>query len=389
MKINNNYKKREELLKSAEREKKRNYIILYTTVLLVWLLLTIYSFVKGFFSGEEFVINIINNIIGILPPILIFDFFNEKLSRDESAVEMSVKITDTLMGNPETLDLFTEEQRKNLIKSAIASIVDDEDTTEMINERLNSYLDSSTDYCIKPSFDYSIELYDEIPLAIATILPNKSDYIYVQEKLSYKVKYLSQKKKNLNSNIVKICFIFDNTNLDGALRENDSNEAFKDCIFRESLDMNPEDLKAFRIAAGTEEGFKKIFKADLQIDSFKGVIDSVAVYEAGIVCAFKVGYDTDSNEHSVRIIFHMPKLVNSLFEIALVDPVKAPKICLSYPEDKLNVDMFSFLSKGEEASTEVAHESGNGIYDIAINSEWIYPISGLIFKIERKNITDI
>ena len=77
-------KNKNELIKAAQREKKRNYIILYTVTLLVWLVLVSISFVKGFFTGEEFIVNIVNNIIGILPPILIFDFFNEKLSRDAS-----------------------------------------------------------------------------------------------------------------------------------------------------------------------------------------------------------------------------------------------------------------------------------------------------------------
>ena len=81
-----------ELLKAVKREKTRNYVILYTTVLLIWIGLTIFSFVNNFFSGKEFVINLVNNLIGIIPPILIFDFFNEKLTRDASAVEMSTKI---------------------------------------------------------------------------------------------------------------------------------------------------------------------------------------------------------------------------------------------------------------------------------------------------------
>lgn len=50
----------------------------------------------------------------------------------------------------------------------------------------------------------------------------------------------------------------------------------------------------------------------------------------------------------------------------------------------MDVDMFSFLSKGKESSLEVAHEHFNGIYDIALTNEWIYPISGMVFKVSRK-----
>ena len=70
-----------ELLKAVKREKTRNYVILYTTVLLIWICLTIFSFVNNFFSGKEFVINLVNNLIGIIPPILIiisFIIFSKK-----------------------------------------------------------------------------------------------------------------------------------------------------------------------------------------------------------------------------------------------------------------------------------------------------------------------
>ncbi len=377
-------KDKNELLKAVKREKTRNYVILYTTVLLIWIGLTIFSFVNNFFSGKEFVVNIVNNLIGILPPILIFDFFNEKLTRDASAVEMSTKITETLMSNPETLDLFTEEQRKDFIISAATSIVKDPDAVEMVTDNLKNYLNSNLCYRIRTSFDYDFELNNDLPAVFDNILADKKNYFYVQEKLHYKVKYLSDSVNNTSSEIIKLGFIFDNINLDSALREKSEGDVFENCIFRESLDIKPEDLESLKDFISSKEAFQSIFKVDLQIDSFKAVLDSVTVYNQGIVCAFRSGHDTAACEHTIRIIFHMPKVWDSLIEVALVDPVKAPKISVSYPEDIMDVDMYSFLSKGKESSLEVAHEHFNGIYDIAITSEWIYPISGMVFKVTRK-----
>ena len=51
-------KDKSELMGSIKREKKRNYVILYTVTLAVWLLLVAYSFLKGFFNGGEFVVNV-------------------------------------------------------------------------------------------------------------------------------------------------------------------------------------------------------------------------------------------------------------------------------------------------------------------------------------------
>lgn len=339
---------------------------------------------NNFFSGEEFVVNIVNNLIGILPPILIFDFFNEKLTRDASAVEMSTKITETLMSNPETLDLFTEEQRKDFIVSAATSIVKDPDAVEMVTDNLKNYLNSNLCYRIRTSFDYNFELNGNLPAVYDNVLADKKNYFYVQEKLHYKVKYLSDSVNNTASKIIKLGFIFDNISLDSALREKSEGDIFENCIFRESLDIMPEDLESLKNFIGSKEAFQSIFKVDLQIDSFKAALDSVTVCSQGIVCAFRSEHDTAATEHTIRIIFHMPKVWDSLIEVALVDPVKAPKISVSYPEDIMDVDMYSFLSKGKESSLEVAHEHFNGIYDIAITSEWIYPISGMVFKINRK-----
>ena len=374
------------LSSTIKREQTRNYIILYSVTIIILMILLAYSFAKGFFSSEDFIVNIVNNIIGILPPILIFDFFNEKLSRDSSAIEMSNKITETLMSNPETMDLFTEEQKKTFIRSAIASIVRDEDATEMINDNLRNYLMENTDYRIRTEFDYDFELDEKLP-AIYNVFRDRSNYFYVQEKLHYRVKYLSEKANNTSSNEVKIGFVFDNQSLDNVLREKKADSDFDNCIFRESLDIREEDINYFRGLASEpaklREQFQRMFKLDLQIDSFKGEVKEVCVKETGIIVKLYVGHDVQAMEHAVRIIFHMPKRWDSVLEVALVDPTKAPKISVSYPEDMMDVDMFSFLSKGEESSLEVAHEHFNGIYDISINNEWIYPISGMVFSVDR------
>lgn len=376
--------KKNDLLKAVKREQRRNYVILYTVTIIIFFILLFFSFSMGYFTSGDFVANVVNNIIGILPPLLIFDFFNEKLSRDSSAIEMSNQITETLMSNPETLSLFTEEQRKGFIRSAIASIVEDDDATEMLDTTLGQYLSSKHNYRIRTEFDYNFELNKELPAAYNNIMKDKSKYFYVQEKFHYRAKYLSEEANNTKSREIKIGFLFDNKSLDNVLRESKDDSEFDNCVFRESLDICSEDLAAIREQAADKEKFQKLFKFDLQVDSAKGVLKEVVVKETGLLCKFEAGHDVSMSEHAVRIIFHMPKRWDSLLEVAIVDPTKAPKISVSYSEDAMNVDMFAFLSKGKEASLEVAHEHLNGIYDIAINNEWIYPISGLIFSVTKQ-----
>ena len=90
------------------------------------------------------------------------------------------------------------------------------------------------------------------------------------------------------------------------------------------------------------------------------------------------------DEYSVRVIFSMPRRWGSVIEVALVDPTFAPKITLSYPSDKMDIDMYSFLSKSDKTSLSEAHELLNGIYDISL-SEWVHPVSGIIFTVDKKN----
>ncbi len=377
-----------ELVSTIKREQRRNYIILYSVTFLILIVLILISVVNGFFTSEEFIVNILHNIIGILPPLLIFDFFNEKLSRDASAMEMSNKITETLMSNPETLDLFTEEQRKRFLQSTIESVVRDADVTEMITNNLENYLMTDIQYKIRTEFIYNFELYQDLP-AVYDVLKDKSQYFYIQEKLHYKVKYLSKNGKGMNSNEVKIGFLFGNMNLDNVLRDRKDDSAFDNCIFRESLSITAEDIEYFfRLQKENPEEmvnqFKALFKLDLQIDGFKGLIKSVEANTVGILVKLHSDFDVNLMEHTVRIIFHMPMRWGSVLEVAIVDPTKAPKISLSYPEDVMDVDMYSFLSKGEESALEVAHEHQNGVYDIVLNTEWMYPISGMVFTVEKK-----
>lgn len=371
-------------LSAIKREKTRNYVILYAVILVIWLVLFIISLVNGFFTKDEFVVNLLYNISGILPPILIFDFFNEKLSSDAKAAEMSNKITETLMSTPETMSLFTYEQRKNFIKSTIASIVDDDDVTEMINGNLQKYLFREKDFRIRTEFDYDFELNSTLPMVYDSVLKNPKNYFHVQQKLHYKVRYLSNESNNVTSNMIKIVFMFDNTGLDSVLRESKTVDLFNNCIFREILDITPEDAENIKNIAKDKEMFIKLFKPNVQIDRFNGVLENVEVYDNGIVCWFNIDHDCNVEEHSIRIIFQMPKKWGSILEVALVDPTKAPSISLSYPEESMEVDMYSFLNKGVETSIEGSHENLNGIYEISIRDEWIYPVSGITFNVNRK-----
>lgn len=103
----------DELLSQAESTIRRNRIILFGVIVIIESILVAISMALKWFSISEFVVNIVNNIIGILPPMLLFDYFYEKIANDASSIETSKKITSAMMGQAETLKMFNIEDRKN------------------------------------------------------------------------------------------------------------------------------------------------------------------------------------------------------------------------------------------------------------------------------------
>ena len=152
------------------------------------LLICVVTFLLKIATLENVLESIIINLSGLLPTILLFNVFYEKISRDSYSIEVSNKITETLMSTPETLELFTEVQRQNFINSTISSIVKDEDVTEMVCDNLKNYLMRDEPYQIRKEYNYDFELNSKLPQMYKKYFEYAENYFYIQEKLRYKVK---------------------------------------------------------------------------------------------------------------------------------------------------------------------------------------------------------
>lgn len=370
---------------------KANTIPATVILILVALLLVfagyMYLTLKNGYTFDELIDNIVGNLIGVLAAFLLFDIMYNKLTQDGYARETSQQIAKTLMGDSEILDAFSEEDKQAFLVSTIRSIVKDGDAVDMMVGNMDKYFHNMKLARIRKSFNYTITLTTELP-AEYDILPGvKEDkYFYVQENLNYDVKYLSGSDVNLSTEEVKIGFSFDKRSLDAGLMESDQDQEFAKCIFNENLDITREAVEYIRELS--EERlkyvFENLFTLVLKVDDKQGNLDQVDVRDGGIVATYKINYETNRKEHSIRVIFHMPKLWDSLFEVTLVDPTKDPKITFDYMPGRMDVTMFSYLNKGNE-SNEGAYEQQNGLFDIAIKGEWIYPKSGIVFSIKKKS----
>lgn len=395
--------------KLYNRDINKSYVILYLGIFVFVIVGEIILNLLGdSFSFMDLIEDVVGNLMGVLVAFLIFDIAHTKMTKDSYAREISEQILDTLRYHPEVLELYENNQKKKFVNTFISSIVNDVDVAEMINSHLNCYLLTEKDYkekagvsekdCrIRTKFSYRFVLETERTKAFndlkAPIVNNKVDpYFYVQEEINYKVKYLSPKGNYTDSEEVKIGFIYDNAQLDRFLRGNKSENNEKlliNCLFRESLDLEEIDKKMFLekndIKNELIELVKKMFRPHLTIDKCKGeIIDVNVISECGIIITFKVNHDIHAMEHTIGIVFHMPKKWNTILEIALVEPTKEPLISLSYNEDVMDVEMYTFLNKGESSAYENVSENENGVYNIALTDEWVFPISGVIFSVRRE-----
>lgn len=377
--------------KSDKREKKGLDTLPATMVMILIALLLVfagytYLAIKQGFTIDDLIDNIVGNLLGVLAAFLLFDILYNKLTQDAYAKETSQEITKTLMGDPTTLDAFSDEDKQVFLESTIKSIVKDQDAVDMLVGNTRKYVQQAQFARIRKSFDYTISLSTELPARYDEFPGAKGDeYFYVQENLNYEAKYLSGRDANLTSKEVKIGFCFDKRSLDAGLLESDDDPEFSKCVFNENLDVTKEAIEYLRNLPKNrlKDVFEELFTAVLKVDGKQGILAGVDVRDGGIVATYLVDYDTTANGHTIRVIFHMPKLWNSVFEVTLVDPTKAPKITFDYIPDRMEVTMYSYLNKETEAN-DGAYEQKNGIYDIAIKDEWIYPKSGIVFSVKRK-----
>lgn len=424
--------------KTTRRSITNSYIaIAGIIIILIGICYFVLDSVNGF-SLVDFGKDIIGNLMGVLAAFLIFDLIHDKMSKDSYADEVSEQILDTLLeqGGIEALDesikrkfiyssitsinhdkeaekgianaldsylsgcteakivldriqMFSERQKNKFVLDNIKSIVEDPDATSLVTNFLSNYLKSNIECKITTSLQNNFVLRDRLTDAFS-ILKNTDNYFLVDETLTYRVKYLSDSANDVNNNILRMGFAFNNTALDKFLRDQQIDQAgnpLSNCFFRESLDIDKEDMEIFLNMQAEElkNSFDNMFRPHLTIDGKEGVLTSVTASSCGLIAEFSVGHDTSAHEHNIDIAFMMPKRWYSVIEAVFVDPTKNPRIAINYESDSMHVEMYSFLDIGDNSSYEKSHIEDIGMYRIILDDSWVYPVSGVVFTIEPNN----
>ena len=348
------------------------------------------------FTGDDLIESIVGNLIGVLASFTLFDILYNKLTQDEYTRETSQQITRTLMGEPEVLDSFSEEDRKHFLYSTLSSILKDEDAVDMLSGNMEKYFDRARGARIRRFFDYTINLDPQLTQEYLDAgFPGAEEGMYylIDEELKFDVKYLEQRDENFAGREVSIGFAYDKKSLDAGLLETGQDADFSRCIFNEDLVIRQE-AKDFIEAIPEDklaDFIDSVFVPILRIDNSEDDEDKrqfeVDRKPNGLVLRFLLDFDHDAMEHTVSIYFKMPRLWNTIFEVTLVDPTKEPHIKLKYKAG-MDVTMYSYLNKETAANAGACIERA-GLYDLAIKNEWIYPKSGVVFHIRKKEIKKI
>lgn len=384
----------------VEKERKKGIKGAWSATVICFLVAAVVIFlgysILAVFRGYElldFVDSVVGNLIGVFGGYCVFDILYNKLTQEEQTRATSQQITRTLMGEPEILDAFEDGDKKNFLKSTLASIVKDVDAEDMLVTNMEKYFDRARGARIRKFFDYTINLDSKLTQEyIDAGFPGAAEekYFLIDEEIKFNVKYLSQCNEIYTRDVVCIGFAYDKKSLDAGLLETGTDADFSQCIFNEDLIVEPDVIEYINKIPPDKikEVINSLFMPILRIDNSEDAEDEsgfeVERKDNGLLLKFRLNYDRKEgiNEHSVSIYFKMPRVWNSIFEVTLVDPTKEPHIKLKY-KSGMDVTMYSYLNKEAQSNSGACIQRA-GLYDIAIKDEWIYPKSGVVFNIKKK-----
>ncbi len=353
----------------SKSRKTQKYVTIMLAALttIIW---AIFLIAKYFITGvnfSELLDNIMGNVLGILPPIIIFNFAYEYFTRDYVSSEMSEQITETLMGDRETIKLFSEKAKKDFIGATLSTLVAEEEF-DMVYGVIEPYLNSR--YGIKKNFRYTITLKEYT--ANRFFPPDK--YIKINEMLTFKKCFVGSNRLPAS---FSIGFFSDDKKLDKELRG-------QSYIFRESFKVDSEDIEKLKCLSPDEQRdfVSKFMELRLLVGKREAAIRDVYIDNYGIDVCFESSHNTEATELDIQISFSMPQLTSHReFLVSITEPTYSPTIQLYFP-DAFNVTMFPFLNDKDETLIQNAMPI-SGLCDINLQEEWVYPIGGVVFLIDK------
>lgn len=368
-----NHEKRKKI---RRRSKKRAVIMLAAATTVVWFVILIIKIILAHANGESVDFGVIldgigDNILGILPPLILIDFAFESVTQDYVSEEISEQINGTLMSNPDTIRLFDDETKRSFLNATISTLATHgPDEENMAISAIAPYIKSR--YNLRRNFDYNITL---MPDPVGELF-DTPEYITVKETLSYSKHYIASKPLG---RIFHIGFFASNSELDKHLRG-------QDFLFREGLTVRREELEQLSAMTDAEklDFVTKNMQLTVTVEKSRCRIEDVAIDASGIIVTLSSDHDLTLDTLFIKTAFCMPQLkTEKTFLVSICEPAYNVSIRFDYPRGTHRVEMYPFFSDSGDALVEDSN-FGVGSYEICIRDKWVYPMSGIVFAIESK-----
>lgn len=364
------------------KEKRKGFIILGSVTVIVWLIVFVIRVVNTLKAGgtmesimDNLFVDILNNILGIIPPILLFDFGLEYLNRDYASKEMSRQISEVLMGDSQIIGLFDDKAKRDFLNATITALVEnDANESKMAQGAIEAYITEK--YDIRPKFKYHIDVRN----CNKSSFFNPDDYILIAEELNYEKVYIATEPIEKRFHIG---FFVENSELDKQLRQHNY-------IMREALSLLDSDFE--RLKNSDKRSWIKFAEDELRIsaliDDEKCVVSDVVVDDNGIDIEFeRTDYSSSdkANQQKVSLSFVMPQQKNNLsFLVSISQPSYEPEIRFTFPHDMYDVKTFPFFDDKVSTSVKDATKE-TGVYHLDVKDKWVHPMSGVVFLLNEKN----
>ena len=287
-----------------------------------------------------------------------------RLTTDEISSECSdfVEIIDRYA------DVMPEDMKLSVIKSAIDAL-GDEYSAPILKSTLSSLSDGV--FNVRKKFNYNIKIDKDFNFRGIDIPSDK--YFRLSERFAYSKVFRVDKPKS--GDPFWISFTTGLTELDEELRD----EKF---FFSENLMIDTEDMQ--KITRLDEEGkrsfYHSVMNVQIVINDKRLEPCEIVVNEGGIFGRYDMPDELD-DIIDVSIKFKIPqKYNNSFFFACISEPTYSPNICVEYDEYDFNVEMIPFLTR---SLTTKDTRALDGVCELNVDNEWIMPISGAIFLIDK------
>lgn len=298
---------------------------------------------------------------------------SEKLLQSKprlTAREVEARCGDfvSLINDRAYADMLPEDMKLSVVRSAIDAL-SDEYSAPILKSTLSTL--SGGLFNVRTKFKYDILIREGFNFKNIDIPYDK--YFQLSETLKYTKVF--RKGRIDPGEEFWLSFVTGLAELDDELR----NENF---FFSENLMLDSTDIA--RLTELDEPSkwdfYSSVMGVKIVINGHSLTPAEIIINDGGVFARYDMP-EVATDILEVMIKFKIPqKYDNSFFFACISEPTYSPTICVTYDEDEFDVEMIPFLTRSLTAKDTRALD---GERELSVEDEWILPISGAIFLINK------